>query len=181
DIAMTDNMFMLMTWAMGQGLVTGKWPGNGDALLTGGSPRYRLYPTRDGRFVAVAALEQKFWDRVCDLIGLPDDLRDDGADPQATIAAVATIIASKTAGEWRRTFYHQDCCCSIVQSLEEAMQEPHFRSRGLFDHVLENEDGERIPATPVCVVPQFRSPPEKPKSAPALGAHNDETLKRAAG
>jgi crotonobetainyl-CoA:carnitine CoA-transferase CaiB-like acyl-CoA transferase len=71
DIAMTDNLFMLMTWAMGQGLAAGRWPVSGNEFLTGGSPRYQIYPTADGRYLAVAALEQKFWDTVCELIGLP--------------------------------------------------------------------------------------------------------------
>jgi len=177
DIAMTDNMFMLMNWAIGQGLVTGQWPENGGNLLTGGTARYRIYPTKDGRFVAAAPIEQKFWDRFCELIDLPQDLRDDRKDPQATLQAVEKIIASRMSGEWRRVFYREDCCCSIVQSLQEALADQHFLERGLFDYVLENEEGDSIPATVVCVVPQFRDSPTVSKSAPALGAHNDEILK----
>jgi shikimate dehydrogenase len=42
---------------MGNGLGAGQWPGNGSDLVTGGSPRYRLYPTRDGKVPAVADLQ----------------------------------------------------------------------------------------------------------------------------
>jgi crotonobetainyl-CoA:carnitine CoA-transferase CaiB-like acyl-CoA transferase len=49
DVAMADNLFPLMFWAIGQGLVAGSWPGNGEGYLTGGSPRYGLYPTKDGK------------------------------------------------------------------------------------------------------------------------------------
>jgi crotonobetainyl-CoA:carnitine CoA-transferase CaiB-like acyl-CoA transferase len=178
DIAMTDNMFMLMVWAIGNGLITKHWPESGGELLTGGTARYQIYPAKDGRFVAAAPIEQKFWERFCELIELPEELRDDRKDPAATLAKARTIIASRASGEWRRIFYREDCCCSIVQTLQEALTDEHFLERGLFDYVLENEDGDTIPATAVCVVPQFRDSPTKPKSAPALGAHNDEVLKK---
>ena len=178
DIAMTDNMFMLMTWAIGNGLVTGEWPANSGSLLTGGTARYHIYPAADGRFVAAAPIEQKFWERFCELIEMPEHLRDDKQDPQATLAEASRLIAARPSGEWRRTFYREDCCCSIVQSLQEALADPHFLERGLFDYVLENEEGDSIPATVVCVSPQFRDSPITPKSAPALGAHNDAILKK---
>src|SRR5260221_2769864 len=44
DIAMTDHLFPFLYWAQAEGQTTGKWPGNSDALTTGGSPRYSLYP-----------------------------------------------------------------------------------------------------------------------------------------
>jgi len=177
DIAMTDHLFMLVYWAIGQGLVTGNWPGNGVGPFTDGSPRYRLYPSQDGPFVAAAPLEQKFWDRFCQLIELPEPLRDDSVDPAATMSAVCDIIAAKPASHWQRVFYGEDCCCSIVQNLEDALKDSHFRERGLFNHILTNEEGSVLPAVPVPVVPQFRSSPDEPKAAPALGAHNDELLK----
>jgi crotonobetainyl-CoA:carnitine CoA-transferase CaiB-like acyl-CoA transferase len=177
DIAMTENLFMLMSWAMGQGLGRGRWPAAGGELLTGGSPRYQVYPTADGRHVAVAALEQKFWDTFCDLIALPEPWRDDRKDPAGTIARVREIIAAGTAEEWKRRFYDVDCCCSVVLTLEEALGDPHFAMRRLFGHVLENEDGERTVAVPVAVAPQFRGDPGEAKRAPSLGAHNDELLR----
>ncbi len=175
DIAMTDNMFMLAYWAVAQGQVTGDWPENGAALLTGGSPRYHIYPASDGRFVAVAALEQKFWDRFCLLIGLDGTLRDDRRDKDATVNGVSDLIKSETGEHWRQIFDGEDCCCSVIQTLQEAMQDPHFRERGLFDHKLSNELGDVLPATTVPVVPAFRSDPDVSKSAPSLGcADNDD-------
>lgn len=176
DISMTDNLFMLMAWALGQGILEGAWPSPSGERLTGGSARYHIYPTSDGRHVAAAPLEDRFWAVFCDLIALPEDLRDDEADPEATLEACRTIIASKPADEWRRVFFGQDCCCSIVQSLEEAMADPNIHARGLFQHILTNEEGEELPALPVAVAPQFRAPSEVPQHAPALGANNDEFL-----
>ena len=170
DIAMTDNMFMLTYWASAAGNLSDQWPKNCGELLTGGSPRYQIYPTSDGEFVAVAALEDKFWHRFCQLTGFADNK----SDPDQTIVAVATLIGAQSAQHWRKLFSGQDCCCSIVSSLENALDDPHFKSRGLFDHRLVNDQGEELPALPVAIVPQFRDDAARPKPAPALGAHNDE-------
>ncbi|MGB7206697.1 MAG: CoA transferase [Anderseniella sp.] len=176
DIAMTDNLFMLMWWAMANGLTGDKWPGNGDALLTGGSPRYQIYPVADGRHLAVAALEQKFWDTFCDCIGLADEFRQDGDDPLATIAAVRALLSEHPSTHWEPLLEKADCCCSIVKTLEQAMRNIHFHDRGLFDHTIFNEEGDTLPATPVAVAPQFRGEPLSEKSAPSVGAHNDILL-----
>ncbi len=172
DIAMTDNMFMLSYWALGQGALEADWPANGKALLTGGSPRYQIYPTNDGQHVAVAALEQKFWERFCDLIELDQPLRNDADDPAATQARVAELIGAGDARSWRSTFAGEDCCCSVVQSLEQAFADPHFRARGLFDHKIENESGDTLPAVAVPVVPAFRADAGIPRGAPHLGSDN---------
>ena len=47
----------------------------------------------------------------------------------------------------------QDCCCSIVADLREALADPHFRARGLFEHVLTNEKGDALPALPLAISP----------------------------
>src|SRR5688500_15799560 len=54
DIAMADNLFTLMYWGIGNGLAAGEWPQPGGDLVTGGSPRYNIYRTRDDRFLAAA-------------------------------------------------------------------------------------------------------------------------------
>ena len=178
DIAMTDNLFMLMTWAIGRGLCEDDWPETSNGKLTGGSPRYQIYLTADKRHVAAAPLEQKFWDNFCDITELPDGFRDDANDPQATIVKVREIIATKTAAEWKTLFAERDCCCSIVQELAEAMREPHFHIRGIFDHTIENEEGDMLPAVAVAISPQFRAHSDMVKSAPPVGAHNDSIIKK---
>ena len=97
DIAMADAMFTFAWHGLAQGFATGRFPAPGTDELAGGSPRYQLYPTRDGALVACAALEQKFWLAFCHTIGLPEPLKNDFADPPATRAAVVAIIAGKTS------------------------------------------------------------------------------------
>jgi alpha-methylacyl-CoA racemase len=176
DIAMAEGVLPFLYWAMGNGQAVGNWPGNGDALVTGGTPRYRIYPTRDGKFVAAAAIEQKFWEAFTAAIGLEPPLRDDAKDPAATAARITTIIGGETADHWRPIFARADCCCSIVASVREAMADPHFRERGVFAEKLANEAGQVMTALPVPVAPQFRTSRGQTAAAPALGAHTKELL-----
>jgi crotonobetainyl-CoA:carnitine CoA-transferase CaiB-like acyl-CoA transferase len=171
DIAMCDNVLTWQYWAMGMVEIEGRTPVPGRELVTGGTPRYRIYPTDDGRFAAVAALEQKFWDNLCDLLALPADLRDDKRDPEATAKGVAKVIASKPAAHWKSEFATRDVCCSIVQDMAEALADPHFRARGLFDRRVVDGSAS-LTAVPVPVVPQFRSA-ERDEGYPHLGDANE--------
>ena len=174
DVSMAECVFPFMFWALGAGFATGRWPGNGTDLLTGGSPRYRLYETRDGKVAAVAAIEQRFWTSFCAAIGLEPELIDDERDKAATILRVGKIIASKTAAEWLPIFDQGDCCCSIMQDLRAAIADPHFKARGLFAARLINAGGQAIPALPVPITPPLRPGATGDASSPALGAHNAE-------
>ncbi len=178
DIAMSDNLFPFLYWALGEGQVTGQWPGSGDALVTGGSCRYRLYPATDGRFVVVAALEQKFWDVFTEAIGLESDLRDDAKAPEDTTRRVAEIIGSKPSDHWHAIFAKADCCCSIVRTAEEAMADAHFAARGVFGRRLINEAGETIAALPTPISDGLRGNLGMALSSPRLGEHNEEILDR---
>src|SRR6478672_5771771 len=121
DVAMADAMFTFAWYAYATGHATGKFPAPGELRLVGASPRYQLYPTRDGRIVACGALEQKFWASFCNTIGLPAPLMNDTADAEETKAAIAAIIKREIAEHWRPKFAAADCCVTIMASLEEAL------------------------------------------------------------
>jgi len=167
DIAMTDAMFTFAWYALVIGAVTRRYPGAGELSFAGGSPRYALYPTKDGRLVACGALEPKFWHAFCGTIDLAAPLRDEHADAAATRAAIAEIVAGRTADEWRPLFAAADCCVTIVASLEEALRDPHFVARGLFAHRVAGASGATIPALPLPLAPEFRESPSA-KPAPAI-------------
>jgi alpha-methylacyl-CoA racemase len=176
DVAMTDAMFTFAWYAYAIGHATGKFPGPGELRLVGASPRYQLYPTRDGKIVACGALEQKFWLSFCNTIGLPAALMNDLADPEATKAAIAEIIKGDTAAHWRPKFAAADCCVTIMASLEEALHDPHFVERGLFAHHVAGTSGAMMPALPVPIAPTLREPAGTVKTAPRLGADNERYL-----
>jgi crotonobetainyl-CoA:carnitine CoA-transferase CaiB-like acyl-CoA transferase len=171
DIAMADNLFTLMYWGIGNGLAAGEWPQPGGDLVTGGSPRYNIYRTLDGRFLAAAPLEQKFWETFCELLDLPAHLRDDARDPEATRVAVAERVQAHTADALQALFSGQDVCCAIATTLENAMLDPHFKARSVFARKLAAGD-KSITALPVPVVDAFR-PEEIESGYPVLGEANE--------
>jgi alpha-methylacyl-CoA racemase len=156
DVAMTDAMFTFAWQGLATGQASGRYPGPGEARTAGGSPRYALYPTRDGALVACAALEQKFWLAFCGAIGLAPALMDDRADPAAMRATVAAIIAGRPAADWRPLLARADCCATIVASLDDAMRDPHFVARGLFAYRVAGSAGTTIAALPLPIDPAFR-------------------------
>jgi alpha-methylacyl-CoA racemase len=169
DVAMTDAMFTFAWYAYAIGHVTGKFPGPGELRLAGASPRYQLYPTRDGKLVACGALEQKFWLSFCNAIQLPAPLMNDLADPEATKTAVTEIIARETAAHWEPKFAAADCCVTIMASLADALHDPHFVERGLFAHQVAGPTGKTVPALPVPIAETLREKPGA-KPSPKLGA-----------
>jgi crotonobetainyl-CoA:carnitine CoA-transferase CaiB-like acyl-CoA transferase len=168
DVAMTDAMFTFAWLALAEGFAGGRFPGPQENMLAGGSPRYGLYATADGKFLAVGALEEKFWGAFCRGIGLAKDLRDDRADPPATRAAVAGIVRSRSAAEWRAILEPLDCCATVLASLEEAVNDPQFRNRGLFRVQAAGPDGAAMPAVAVPIVPDLRRPLDEPRPVPPV-------------
>lgn len=166
DIAMADAMFTFAWHALSGYWAGGAMASSGHGELTGASPRYRLYPAKDGAIVACAALENHFWQRFASVIGLDRSLIDDRRDPAATMAAVARIIATRSAAEWAPVFAQADCCVTIMRSLEEALSDPHFIARGLFAHRVRGAQGATLPALPVPIDPQFRDAPGSEKPSP---------------
>jgi alpha-methylacyl-CoA racemase len=171
DISMGENVFTLGYWALAQGHANGQWPSAGGELITGGSPRYQVYATADGGYIAAAPLEQRFWENFCRIVGLNEMLADDGADPEATRAAVAGLVGAQATKYWQDRFEGQDVCCSVVRSLADAVQDPHYRSRGLFSAQVTSGPA-RMPALPLPLASQFLDAAAD-KPSPALGADND--------
>jgi alpha-methylacyl-CoA racemase len=167
DIAMADAMFTFAWYALATYHTTGRNPGPGELRHNGGSARYQLYPTSDGKIVACGALEQHFWLAFTKAIGLPAELIDDERDLRATAEGVRKTIASKPAAHWRPILADADCCVTIMATLEEALGDPHFIERGLFTHQVTMPNGNTMPALPVPIAPQFRSD-EKTIAAPSL-------------
>lgn len=171
DVSMGENLLSLAYWGLGNGFAADQWPAGGDALVTGGSPRYQIYRTSDDRFLAAAPIEDKFWENFCSAIGLPPAMRASDAEPRAAIEAVGRIVATKTAADWMAIFEGKDVCCSIVASLKDAVADPHVEARGLLARRI-SAGGRSIPALPVPISPQFRG--SKVVPSPRLGADNDE-------
>src|SRR5712691_6692440 len=87
--------------------------------LTGSLACYRIYECADGRFVTVAALEPKFWQRLCELLERPD-LESRANDAHAELEA---IFRTRPLQGWLQLFEGEDVCAGPVATLDEASRE----------------------------------------------------------
>lgn len=102
-------------------------------LLNGGVACYRAYRCADGRFLAVGALEPKFWQAFCTAVGRPEwQDRQGEALPQAgLIADVEAHLVARPLADWVDVLADVDCCVEPVLTPEEALASQHTRERSL--------------------------------------------------
>lgn len=168
DVAMAENVFTAMPVQLAElaGAGHGGIPGG---FFMGKSPRYRTYRTRDGRFMAVGAVEDRFWDQLCEAVGLPPDLRDDRRTPEATARALSELFGSRDAADWCGLLAGRDVCCNLVADPEQALASAHFDQRGVFSRQVLGPDGKGPwPALPLPVAEGLRRGGGA-LAAPALG------------
>ena len=90
-------------------------------LLTGGLACYRIYPTADGRYLTVAALEPRFFSRLCELLGRPELAEGQYEPDQEPLAdELAELFAAKPLATWLELFDGEDVSVGPVATLEEA-------------------------------------------------------------
>jgi alpha-methylacyl-CoA racemase len=105
-------------------LVAHRLDGLPERLLTGGAACYRIYATADGRWLTVAALEPKFFRRLCELVGLPElGERQFDENQEAVAAGLAAAIAARPLAEWLELLEDEDVCAGPVWTIEEAAAE----------------------------------------------------------
>lgn len=90
-------------------------------MLTGGLACYRIYETADGRYLTVAALEPKFFGRLCGLVGRPELAgRQYDEEQEALASDLAAVLARRPLDEWLDLFDGADVCAGPVASRAEA-------------------------------------------------------------
>src|SRR5213594_4107951 len=107
DVAMTDAVFAHAILPLLGNLEHGKAARRGTGMLGGGLPCYNVYRTRDGRWMAVGALERKFWETLCDILGC-GELKGKhivyGEEARPVRGRLAAAFASRTQDEWSEVF-----------------------------------------------------------------------------
>ncbi len=172
DAAIVDGTAHLSSMIHGM-LAAGTWQDRrGANLLDGGCPFYGTYETADGRYMAVGALEPRFYAEFMELLGIPDQApaRDDMARWTELREAVAARFKSRTRDEWTAVFADSDACAAPVLTLREAPHHPHLAARSTFtDH-----DGITQPAP----APRFSATPTTVRTGPALPGADTEAVAR---
>jgi alpha-methylacyl-CoA racemase len=98
-----------------------------ERLLTGGTACYRVYPTADSRWLTIGALEPKFWQRLCEVVGRPDLAeRQFDQDQEAVAEELGAAIAARPLAEWLERMDGEDVSAGPVWTIEEAAAEFGF-------------------------------------------------------
>ncbi len=171
DVSMTDSVLAHTYFAMLRLNDVGRSAPRGTDFLSGGLPCYATYRCADERYMAVGALESKFWALCCATLGQPawvgrqwdPVLRDE----------MAALFASAPRDVWAERFATVDCCVTPVLSPEEALENPHLNARGM---VL--REGGLTQFAPPLKFSEFPFAIRQP--APRPGEHAEQIL-RAAG
>ena len=173
DISMTEGALALVASELGN-LDCGAKPTRGVETLNGGLACYGVYRTKDERYLAVGALEPKFWLALNAAIGRPPvaaELIGSPADQARIRGELADIFLQKTAAEWHAVLAPHDCCVEIVTELDELPSHPLHAAREVFFEI----DG----GPGVGPIMQVRTPvgrPAKTSPPPKHGEHTAEVL-----
>jgi alpha-methylacyl-CoA racemase len=164
DAAMVDGATLLMTFVQGMTALELWTDQREDNLLDGAAPFYRCYRTADDRFVAVGALEPRFYAALLVGLGLADDDLPSQYDRSGwgTLAdRFAAVFATKTRDGWTEVFSGTDACVAPVLTITEASGAPHLRERGSFMDI-----GGVIQAAPAPRFSRSRATPPEPGRTP---------------
>lgn len=152
-----------------------KHPGRGRSRLTGGLPSYQVYETSDGKHLAVAALEPKFWKPFCERIGRPGlaelDPWNDAYMPDA-VAEVRRTMKMATLSEWVSRLGDLDCVTPVLDP-DQVPDQEDVRHLGLVTP-LEDRFGKRWLVRMPVPDPFGRGAPRCPP--PLLGEHTHPVL-----
>jgi alpha-methylacyl-CoA racemase len=161
DAAMVDGVASLMTMHFGF-RQAGLWEiARGSNSLDGGAPYYTTYATSDDRFVAVGALESRFYRELLERLGLahadlPD--RNDRTRWSELKDRIAAVFATRTRDEWAAHFADGDACVTPVLDIDECTTHPLAATRNMF----QTRDGTTEPAP----APRFSRTPGRIGNAP---------------
>lgn len=129
DCSMADGATALMAgmWSLKHNQM---WPaGRGQNLLDGGAPFYCCYTCSDGNFIAIGAIETKFFSRLLAALDLADDPlfadQYDSAKWPTMKRRLADIFLSAPRSTWTQRLQQRDCCYSEVLSMEQALTNHH--------------------------------------------------------
>jgi crotonobetainyl-CoA:carnitine CoA-transferase CaiB-like acyl-CoA transferase len=179
DISMFDGSLSWLSLVAAAAFATGGAPRRGELALGGGFICYRPYRCMDG-YVALGALEHKFWSAFCRGVGR-EDMLERAFEPPGSDAHrdLCDIFATRTRDQWQAFASEHDCCLEPVLELDEALGSELVAARSMIADV--RQPGAASPlkllGTPIKLSRTPADPTRAP--APALGEHTDEVLRAA--
>ena len=144
DISMTDGMVAFLPMALHFQQMTGKDPGRADTILSHRYACYNTYETADGRFLSIGAVENRFWKRLCEHLGVTEyaTLQYDDSRREEILDFMRSTFKSKSLDEWDAELAHLEICWGKVQTFSEVLDDPLFREREMILE-LQGKTGEK--------------------------------------
>jgi len=172
DLAMLDAAASWAALPWSWYLASGRPPSRGRWFLTGALACYRVYRTGDGGFLAVGALESKFWSVLCEALGVPE-LAESQLDPdrqEEMAARLAEIFLTRSRDEWVTGLTGLEACVAPVNDIADAVEDPQLVHRGM----VAEAEGRPVGPGPLVKLSGPARGPLHP--APALGGHTTGVL-----
>jgi crotonobetainyl-CoA:carnitine CoA-transferase CaiB-like acyl-CoA transferase len=143
DISMTDGAASLLSLQLHFQQVDGRSPRRGDSRFSHRYACYNTYETRDGRHIAIGAVENRFWQKLCTHLGVPEytALQYDDGRRKEILAFMRDAIRKKTLAQWEEDLADIDACWAPVKTLDEVLHAPLFRERDMVVKI-EGEENE---------------------------------------
>lgn len=177
DISMTDGVLGLLTLPRFFQQKAGEEPRRSATTLSHKFACYNTYRTLDNRYVAIGAVEHRFWQRLCQKLGKPEfaDLQYDKEHRLDLINWLRDTFAEKTLAHWDAELSDLDVCYSAVSTVDEVLDSPLFRARQMI-HPYPEKDGKQCRAfhSPVKL---SETPPAIHSTPAAFGQHTREILR----
>jgi alpha-methylacyl-CoA racemase len=167
DVSVADGVLWMMSLYVDQHLATGETPGPGHDILTGRYACYDTYPARDGKWIAVGAIEPAFYANLCKALGcdewIPHQTDDDKQDEIR--AAFRAAFAKRDRDDWVAELAPGNTCVSPVHSVAELTHDAHFQARGVFGDAVHPDHGGFRQVTPVLAGQRRSSAPAEVRAA----------------
>ena len=175
DVAMADCLLACLPNNMGTAMTERRQPVLDEERALGGNALYGIYETKDGDYVVLAGQETKFAKNLLeplgrsDLVALCELPPGRGQDPVRRF--LKEVFSTKTKAEWIEWFRGRDVAFAPLRTLPEALDDPHFKARGM---VLKDARGWDHLGVPI----HFRDEPGRASfDPPAHGAHTEQILR----
>ena len=177
DISMTDGLLGFLSLPHYFYLQTGTSPKRSNELLSHRYGCYNTYETADGSFIAVGALEHRFWKQLCRALSVENyiDLQFDESRRDEIIAELRKIFRTKSGKEWEQYLHDFDACCTRILSFDEVLNHPLFRDREM---IVEHQQADGNIMKSLGMAIKLSGTPGSIRTGPArFGQHNEEILR----
>ncbi len=151
DISMTDGMLGLLTLPYFLQKKSKEKQLKSETMLSHRFACYNTYETKDGRHLAIGAVENRFWKNLCHYLEIPEysDLQYDEKKKDEIIKRLRAIFKNRTLHQWEEELTQLDVCFSKIQNMEEVLSDDLFRDRNMVVDLEKNGSIEKVLGVPV--------------------------------